>query len=95
MFRLRCRITQKLDMFDRFFELALACVLSAVVVITGWLFVDMWKDSRAPSFTLKKAEWTCTRNEENTRRQPVVAGNVTTLIHVTDVVCVEYRRNKD
>lgn len=80
-------------MLDSLLEWIIRVVVLAALALIGWLFVAMWQDSQRPTFELKKEDWACTRSENRTHLQPIVAGKVTTLIPVTNSVCVEYRRH--
>jgi hypothetical protein len=80
-------------MIESLLEWVIGVVVLAALAVVGLLFWLMWQDSQRPTFVLKKEDWACTRSENRTHLQPLVSGKVTTLIPVTNSVCVEYRRH--
>lgn len=49
-------------------------------------------ESKRPEFSLKKDDWKCSDSITRTHLQSVTTGKVTTLIPVTETICIEYRR---
>lgn len=61
-------------------------------VFFGGFALAAYHDATRPAFTLKKADWTCTRSELHTTYQPMVINNQTQPMPITTTVCLEYQR---
>lgn len=79
-------------MFENVIIWLLGLLLGALLLLLGWVGWSAWQDSKRPTFDLNRDDWTCSRSESRTRLRPTVAGKTTTLIPVTENVCMEYRR---
>lgn len=71
--------------------LGLVCGLLAFVL---WLLVAMYQDSKLPTFSLRKDEWVCQKEEPRTFLLPQPVGKATILIPHSRQECVEYARVK-
>ena len=66
--------------------------IAAIVGILGVMGYGAYSDSKEPHILLQKSEWQCNKVETRTYMQPMVVGKVTTMMPMTDEVCVEYHR---
>lgn len=74
------------------FEWALGGMLVVLVLALAAVGVGAWKDSKRPTFELKKDDWECVKDERRTHLRPMLVGKVTIMQPVTNTVCLEYRR---
>lgn len=68
---------------------ALICVVLAVLGLIG---VVVWQESKAPTFELAKADWTCTAEHDETHQRPQLVGKVTIMVPYTVTVCDRWER---
>lgn len=67
-------------------------IVGAIILIIGLVGFGAWSDSKSPNILLKKTEWECAKVEKRTYMQPMMVGKTTTMMPMTDNVCVEYHR---
>ena len=70
-------------------ELAIISAIIGILVAIGY---EGYADLKQPHILLKKSEWECNKIETRTYMQPMVVGKTTTMMPMTEDVCVDYHR---
>ena len=76
-------------MKEKLIELAVVSVLILILLAVG---VSAWQKSQRPTISIIKADWDCTKTEQQTHLQPMPATNGVKLMPMGGPVCTEYRR---
>lgn len=79
-----------MDIFEKF-------IIAIMVVIFGFLLaipIFAYRESKSPSFELRKSEWACTKTEKREVRTNMIVGKV--IIPRTDIrdVCIQYSERR-
>lgn len=69
----------------------LLCIMTIPVSI-AFIGYELWMDSHAPEFSLKKDEWRCAQQYPHTVTTMIMSGKVMVPIVYTHMECVEWVR---
>jgi len=67
--------------------------LLGFVVLVGFLIAfSFYKESKRPSFSLKKDDWICTKYKKESSTSYIMIGNILTPITTENDVCVQWSK---